>query len=173
MRDKTRGKGMGQTDRIDYDPQGEFVEMPQPDEWVSRVTRLRQDVDLLRRCGVLVVVVTGSRNWDWSRVHPVRQALERVLTPGLIPSQVLVVHGDARGLDKLADRVACHLGMNVLSLPAPWDQFGKSAGPIRNQALIDLQPDLVLGFPLGASPGTRDCLRRASAANIATTVVEG
>lgn len=150
--------------------------MPHPSGWLARVTRLRQDVELLRKAGVLVVVVTGSRNWV--NHTPVLEALRRLLNkPGLRetrdPRSLLIVHGDARGLDRIAGALAANLGMNVLKLPAPWSEFGKLAGRIRNQAMIKLPPDLVLGFPLGESRGTRDCLARAVSANIATIVVEG
>jgi hypothetical protein len=32
--------------------------------------------------------------------------------------------------------------------------------------MVDLGADLVLAFPLGKSEGTRDCIRRATAAGI-------
>lgn len=153
----------------------EFLGTPPRDPWHARVQRLRGDVALLRRSGVLVVVVTGSR--EWADHLPVAQSLIRLLNQPnkstIEPHRILIVHGAARGLDRLAGKLALDLGMNVLDLPAPWDQYGRGAGPIRNQAMIDLKPDLVLGFPIGKSTGTRDCLRRAQGANIPTIVVEG
>lgn len=156
--------------------QVELPNSPSRDPWHARVQRLRGDVALLRRSGVLVVVVTGSR--EWKDEETVRASLRRLLNkPGLQetypPHRLLIIHGDARGLDRLAGQRAEALGMNVLSLPAPWGQWGKAAGVLRNQAMIDLKPDLVLGFPIGKSTGTRDCLRRAQQANIPTIVVEG
>ena len=49
--------------------------------------------------------------------------------------------------------------------PAEWDKYGVSAGPIRNQKMIDEgKPDLVFAFPGGR--GTTDMIRRAAVAGI-------
>lgn len=41
-----------------------------------------------------------------------------------------------------------------------------AAGPYRNQEMVDAGADICLGFPLGESHGTRDCMGRAREANI-------
>ncbi len=49
---------------------------------------------------------------------------------------------------------------NLKAIPADWDKFGKGAGPIRNQQMIDEgKPDLVVAFPGGT--GTADMVKRA------------
>lgn len=55
------------------------------------------------------------------------------------------------------------LPFKVTMFTADWDKHGKSAGPIRNQAMLsgtigDLA-DLLIAFPGGR--GTEDCIRQA------------
>ena len=119
--------------------------------------------DLLR------ILVTGSR--DWSDVNAVATALGYAST-GWSPSSVTVVHGACpTGADAIADEWGTGFGFTVERHPADWSQ-GKKAGPLRNQAMVDLGADICLAFPLGESRGTRDCMKRASAAGIPVRVIE-
>lgn len=76
-----------------------------------------------------------------------------------------VIHGMARGADRLADHWAMFNHIPAYRFHAVWSQHGRSAGPIRNQRMLDKgKPDLAVGFPGGA--GTKDMLRRALAADV-------
>ena len=58
-----------------------------------------------------------------------------------------VIHGGARGVDRLAGRAAVRLGIPVEVYPADWDKYGRSAGFVRNQEMLTVgRPDLVLAF---------------------------
>lgn len=110
------------------------------------------------------ILVTGSR--QWTNV----EALEAALTAAWhdvsqLDGTMLVVHGHARGADRLADAWARRNGVEVERHPADWN-LGRGAGPIRNQAMVDAGAHLVLAFSAGAATGTRDCMRRARAAGI-------
>ncbi len=51
------------------------------------------------------------------------------------------------------------------------DKYGKSAGSIRNQQMIDEgKPDLVVAFPGGF--GTKDMVRRAKKHNIEVIIID-
>lgn len=77
----------------------------------------------------------------------------------------LVIHGAARGADRLAGEWAAERGVPVVEYPADWAAHGRAAGPKRNQRMIDEgKPDFVVAFPGGA--GTADMVRRAKAAGI-------
>jgi len=81
-----------------------------------------------------------------------------------------VIHGAARGADRMSGEWACQSGIPVTTFPADWAKHGKRAGPIRNQQMLDEgKPDLVIAFPGGA--GTADMVRRAKAAAVPTVVV--
>src|SRR5262245_38565206 len=85
------------------------------------------------------VLICGSRIWtDRATIARVMRELD----PG-----TLIVHGAARGADRLADEVARDLGLPRKACPADWGQYGRAAGPIRNQQMLDLErPDRVLAF---------------------------
>ena len=81
----------------------------------------------------------------------------------------LVVAGGARGADSLAVRAAKECGISYIEYKADWDRYGKSAGPIRNQQMLDMEkPDFVIAFheDLEKSKGTKDMLSRAKRAGI-------
>ena len=70
-----------------------------------------------------------------------------------------IVHGDARGADRLAADVAMSHGFWVEAHPAQWTRDGNAAGPKRNEMLAKLGADLCIAFPGGR--GTADMVRRA------------
>ncbi|HQR18333.1 MAG TPA: SLOG family protein [Gemmatimonadales bacterium] len=115
------------------------------------------------------ILVTGSREWgDLPSVARELAALRRRVDAG---REIVVVHGAAKGLDVTADFAATSLHMTTEPHPADWATHGKGAGPIRNQAMVDLGADVCLAFPTKSSVGTWDCVRRANAAGIRVIIV--
>lgn len=113
------------------------------------------------------VLVTGSRLWDDKAT--ILMALGAQL--GLTRGTLTVVHGGAAGADTIADRWAVQArraGKPVIveTHPADWNFYGRAAGLIRNQEMVDLGADVCLAFPLGASRGTRHCMKAAADARI-------
>lgn len=81
------------------------------------------------------------------------------------PGDLVLIHGGAKGVDHHADEWAVVNWVPVECFEADWKRYGNSAGPIRNQQMIDEgKPDLVIAFPGGR--GTADMVRRAKAAGI-------
>jgi hypothetical protein len=77
----------------------------------------------------------------------------------------LVIHGAARGADKLAAEWANARGIQSRAFPALWDADGKAAGFIRNQRMLDCgRPDGIAAFPGGR--GTADMINRAQTAGV-------
>lgn len=115
------------------------------------------------------ILVTGSRDLaeDENMSYFVRSLIATVIgNRGVSPHQVTVVHGGARGADKICAQEAEKLGCLVEEHPAQWDEHGRSAGPIRNKKMVDAGADVVLAFPLGTSSGTRGCMALAKDAGI-------
>lgn len=111
------------------------------------------------------VLVCGDRNWsDLTKIE------DRLRSLG---SDVTIIHGDCRGADRIAGYVARRLGMTVIPVPAKWTELGRRAGPIRNQVMIDMGPDLVIAFHsnISQSTGTVDTVNRAKMAGIAFEVI--
>jgi len=101
------------------------------------------------------ILVSGSR--DWKDRPTIALAISSYLRSvgtsigGAYPFPV-VIHGAARGADRLADEIALGWGWTPERhpvTPADWDQFGKAAGHRRNRLMVELGADVLLAFPLG------------------------
>lgn len=112
------------------------------------------------------VLVCGDRNWRTT--EPIRRELMTLSGSFEHPSEVVVIHGDCRGADKIAGTIAEELGMTVVAVPADWDQHGKSAGPIRNLKMLGMKPQKILAFnrDLKNSSGTLDMIFQANRAGV-------
>jgi len=71
-----------------------------------------------------------------------------------------VVSGRAKTVDTLGERWANDRFIPIAYFPANWKEYGKSAGPIRNQEMIDYA-EAAIYFWDGKSKGTLDCINRA------------
>lgn len=101
------------------------------------------------------ILVTGSRKWTDGAL--IRFAL------GQFEGKHTLIHGGAKGADTMAGWVAKQMGWDVEVYPADWAKCGRSAGPIRNNQMLDLEPDIVLAFheDLENSKGTGHCVKEA------------
>lgn len=131
------------------------------------------------------VIVTGSRDWEGRaaefEIHRVLQRLESLADTlgskltnrlsGFVDSpgpRLTIVHGGCpRGADAIVDRWARRRDYEP-EIHAPDWKMGKSAGIFRNTYMVDLGADMCIGFIRNTSPGTLDCLYKASAAGIPT-----
>ena len=106
------------------------------------------------------VLVCGGRQYrDRHRLEDLLDAYRKAWTISHI------ISGGAPGADRLAEQWADDRQIPCLLYPAQWKRYGVSAGPIRNQQMLDEgRPDLVLAFPGGK--GTADMTRRAHNAGV-------
>lgn len=109
------------------------------------------------------VLVCGGREFDdWKLLSETLQFKFAGYSPNLT-----IIQGGAKGADFLSKVWAKYIGWNVRveEYPADWKQYGKAAGSIRNQQMLDEgKPDIVVAFPGGI--GTADMIRRAKKANV-------
>jgi hypothetical protein len=111
------------------------------------------------------VLVCGSRNWhDRDRISARLAQL-----PGA--DDTVIVHGNARGADRLAGEEANKLGLLVEVCPADWERHGKQAGIIRNEQMAAAGADLCIAFWDGRSTGTFDMMKRATTHGIPLDIV--
>ena len=113
------------------------------------------------------IVVTGSR--DWSNRDPIKDTFDRVYAKH--GTDVTLINGTARGVDRIAAEVARSLGWQVIDVPADWDQYGRSAGFRRNEQMLRMSPDICIAFWDGQSRGTQHTIRTAEQMGIRTYVV--
>jgi len=108
------------------------------------------------------VLVCGGRDYpDQARVWKTLQEIHDE-TP-----IERIIQGGATGADAWAMTWGHTAEVPVRTYEADWKKFGRRAGPIRNQVMLEEQsPTLVVAFPGGK--GTADMVRRALKAGITT-----
>ena len=85
------------------------------------------------------------------------------------PKDTVIIHGDCRGADSIAGKIAKEIGLIVEAYPAQWTKYHEEAGPIRNAQMLDEgKPDMVVYFHhnLAESKGTKNMVMQANYANI-------
>lgn len=118
---------------------------------------------------ILRILITGSR--DYSDHLKIERVFKNVMRKFSSYDSFCLVSGACpTGADNIGEKVASELGWQIERYPADWSKDGKAAGPIRNQRMVDTNPDICLAFPLGNSRGTYDCIKRAKKANINTKI---
>lgn len=118
------------------------------------------------------ILVCGDRNWsdrDFlnERLDHFRKGI------GLSGADIsLLIEGEASGADSMARDWAHARGIPVDPHPADWGLYGKSAGPIRNQEMLDVGPQFVIAFhnDIENSRGTKDMVTRARKAGVRVLV---
>lgn len=106
------------------------------------------------------IVVTGGR--DYRDAATVARALAAVHRKHGID---LLIQGGADGADRLCAEWGWNNQIPVGTYNPDWKTYGKGAGHIRNQRMIDEgRPDAVVAFPGGR--GTADMVRRCQAAGL-------
>lgn len=115
----------------------------------------------------LLVLVCGSRTW--SRDDIIAEQLAR------LPRGSTIIHGGARGADRIAAAIARKLGLPVEEYPAKWHGrkgvYNPHAGLERNLVMLDRGPDLVLAFHRDNSTGTQHVISEATRRGIRLVVI--
>lgn len=108
------------------------------------------------------ILICGDRNWT-------NKALIRAEIAQYIGKLECIIEGKARGADRFAGDIAHEYGIKLLEFPANWEKYGKAAGPIRNQQMLNEgKPDLVLAFHnnIEESKGTKHMINISKKAGI-------
>lgn len=112
----------------------------------------------------LTVLVCGGRQYsDAERVYAVLEMWR------LKCKHLRIIEGGCRGADAFARKWALWQPFERMvswsTYDADWRKYGKAAGPLRNQRMLDEgKPDLVLAF--GGHSGTNDMIKRARKAGV-------
>ena len=117
------------------------------------------------------ILVCGSRTF--SQRTAIWNTIDKYLD-GIEKNECIIIQGGAKGADLIAKEYCLDNGIKCVTVEAEWDKYGMAAGPIRNQKMLDMKPDLILAFSdksLNKSKGTRDMVARALKENIELEVV--
>ena len=121
------------------------------------------------------IIVAGTRTF--SDYELLRSKLDGFISesnqkyPG---KQVVIITGAAKGADQLGSFYARNHNIPLKEFPANWTTYGKAAGPIRNQQMLDYAlheiPELIV-FWDGESRGTKNMMNIAKRHNVRTETV--
>jgi hypothetical protein len=81
-----------------------------------------------------------------------------------------IFSGGCRGMDVVGEMWAKQRRIPVRRFPADWNTHGKSAGPMRNAAMV-AEADALVAIHYPDSRGTIDCIRKAQAKGIPCAVL--
>jgi hypothetical protein len=115
----------------------------------------------------MIILICGDR--EWNDLEVMVREMEK------LPKNCTIVHGAARGADTMSGVIADSLGMTVISHPADWKKYGRSAGPVRNRTMFnESDPDLVLAFHTNIehSKGTKDMVNYALKHGCPTKIID-
>lgn len=108
------------------------------------------------------VLVCGSRLWtDHVEIYLALDELRHEFD-----EPIRVVHGDCKGADRIAGKIADDFGWPVKPYPAEWKKYKGAAGPIRNREIWREEPDISLVIAVGSGHGTEDMVRLSTAAGV-------
>ena len=125
----------------------------------------------------MIVAVTGGRD-HWPTGIILTELADLFSRRGVVE----VRHGGATGVDQSV-AAALRNTFRVVEYPAPWDRFGRSAGPIRNAGMLqgwlwndllgwqDYGPMVEELFAFPGGRGTADCKRKARELGIRVTEI--
>lgn len=118
------------------------------------------------------LIVAGCRFFN--NYETVRKTLDYLLQ-NKDHKEVVLVSGCCRGADELGERYAAEKKIALMRFPADFDQYGKSAGPIRNKKMAAFASEYghgaLIAFWDGQSKGTRSMIEEAKKAGLQTRVV--
>lgn len=115
---------------------------------------------------VTIFAVTGGR--EFADAYKVNLTLNNISI--FYKRKIMLIHGNARGLDSIARQWAKDNGIHAASVDAIWDYYDNRAGPLRNAAMLAFKPDFVVAFKGGI--GTSNMIKQAHEAYIPVYVIE-
>lgn len=117
------------------------------------------------------LLVTGARDWSDARL------VEETLRP-YSGRDIVLIHGDCVGLDRIAANSGEKLGFRIEPHPADWRQYGRGAGPVRNKAMVDrllkfkVRHMFAFHDNIELSKGTKNCVQQARKAGVCPVIVQ-
>ena len=104
------------------------------------------------------IAIVGSRGFKD------KEFIENMIPEILRTSKYILISGGAEGVDSWAENMATWLGCKSIIFKPDWNKYGKRAGAIRNQQIVD-EADKVIAFWDGTSKGTKITIDMAIKAN--------
>lgn len=113
------------------------------------------------------VIIAGGR--DFNDYNLMIDKLDDIFA-NLKPIDVEIVCGEANGADKLGKRYGREHDCKIKSFPANWNEYGKSAGYIRNEEMAKYADAAVI-FWNKSSKGTKHMIDLAKKYNLKLRII--
>lgn len=113
------------------------------------------------------VIIAGTRDFN---DYPLLEAKLDYYLSNSKTESIVIVSGGASGADALGERYAKTRGFPLERYPADWQQYGRRAGPLRNERMAAVSDACIL-FWDGKSKGTKSMLHAARKKDIPVRVV--
>jgi basic membrane lipoprotein Med (substrate-binding protein (PBP1-ABC) superfamily) len=111
------------------------------------------------------VIIAGGRTFN-------NYELLKNVCNQIIKKDWTIISGCASGADTLAIDYAKEFNINYEEYPADWNLYGKSAGLIRNQQMLNTNATHLIAFWDGKSPGTKNMINISKLKNIEIIVIK-
>lgn len=108
--------------------------------------------------------ITGSR--DLFIKEDIKKVLADLYAKGINPKKMVMVVGDAKGVDTTAAKLWKDAGLAIEVFKADWEEYGKKAGMLRNMEMLKSGVDYGYGFCKNNSKGTTGMLKAASSLGV-------
>lgn len=106
----------------------------------------------------MIIAISGSRSYnDYNTFCSILNNYKHIVTSFQV--------GDATGVDSMTIRFCKENNIPYVSFKADWKLYGKGAGPIRNQSIIN-GSSLLIAIPTHDSKGTLDAIKKAEKLSI-------
>ena len=111
------------------------------------------------------VIIAGSRTFnDYPKL---KKIMDKLLEN---KRKVRIVCGLARGADRLGEQYGKERHYDIDYYPADWDQYGISAGYVRNAEMAN-NADALVAFWDGESKGTKNMIELARKRNLQVRII--
>lgn len=113
----------------------------------------------------LRTIIAGSRSFnDFATMQEMMETVPWTISA--------VLNGTAPGADTMGAKWAKHnQSISVINYPAPWEEFGRRAGMMRNIVMAD-NADALVAIWDGRSRGTAQMIEEATKRNLVVQVIK-
>jgi hypothetical protein len=121
------------------------------------------------------IIIAGSRNFNNYKL--LKNTCSKIINElKYNNSKCEIISGNAFGADRLGELFAKENSYNLKIFPANWEKYGKSAGYVRNQQMIEYVKDnpekgYLIVFWDEKSRGTKNTIDLARKYNIRTYII--
>lgn len=115
------------------------------------------------------LIIAGSRTFDdYGRLD---YEVKHFIVNEIKSKNISIISGTANGADRLGERFAEKYKLNLIKMPANWNEYGKRAGHIRNEEMAKIATHCIV-FIKDNSKGSLNMIENCKKYNLTYKVVE-